>query len=69
MKNFSQFFKVYEATVIQSDENVATIIDENINPFDYTIEHDSGDMHVSSYGFDGYDDDYAREVFESELDI
>jgi hypothetical protein len=44
------------------------IIDGKINPFDsYSLE--DGDMQVPYYGFDGYDDTYAKDLFASELNI
>lgn len=44
------------------------IIDSKSDPF-YSYSYNGGDMRTSSYGWDGYDDDYARSVFENRLDI
>lgn len=44
------------------------VIDSKTNPF-YSYSYNGGDMRTSSYGWDGYDDDYARSVFENQLDI
>lgn len=44
------------------------VIDSKTNPF-YSYSYNGGDMRTSSYGWDGYDDDYARSVFQDELNI